>query len=215
MREADAGRPQRTEASGRARAAWRTRVRSLAAGRLVAWLLAAAGVATLGGCEALQRKLTRKPKHPPPRPSPIIQFQDYSRAMTPLERYRKHALLFDYWNDELMAALRTASVNTKRIRHTSTEALAELRMLQRLLSPEWARRLEPLVAARVRMDAQLQQGTFAPSQVNTMWRTLERQARQIHREFHWRTVEDRMSGGDAPGETETAAMEAGAAAQPR
>ena len=78
------------------------------------------------GCESLQRKFTRQPTHAAPPPNPIINFQDYSRAMTPLERYQKHYLIFGYWNDTLLAGLQERSLNPKRVLRASEESLHEL-----------------------------------------------------------------------------------------
>src|SRR3989338_8735827 len=74
--------------------------------------------AALTGCESLQRKLIRKPKNRP-KPTPIVTFTDYTRTMTPLDRYRKHAVIFEYWNGELVKALEDTvpnqPVNQKRL----------------------------------------------------------------------------------------------------
>ncbi len=149
-------------------------------------------VAGVTGCESLQRKFTRKPKHAPPRPSPIIVFQDYSRAMTPLDRYRKHSMMFDYWNDELIDALQSRPLNAKRYKHASSEALNELRTLHELLIEEVAARLSPLIDERMSIDRQLQSPAFGSSEIGMVWRRLERQTRTIEREFSWRDVEDTL-----------------------
>ena len=146
----------------------------------------------LAGCEALQRKFTRKPKRPAPPPSPIISFQDYSRTMTPLDRYRKHYMMFDYWNTALLESLQSSPLNPKRFKRASSEALMELETMSDLLGQELATRLLPLVEARAQLDHQLQQGTFKVTQPQMTIRTLEAQTRQIHREFFWRDVEDHL-----------------------
>lgn len=144
------------------------------------------------GCESLQRKFIRKPKTPHARPSPIVVFQDYTRAMTPLDRYRKHAMMFDYWNDQLLGALRDATPNPKRIARASTEALAELQTMKDLLVDEVGARLTPLVEERTKLHRQLQSPAFTTSQAGGVARVLEFQMRQIHREFFWRDVQDSL-----------------------
>lgn len=151
----------------------------------------------LTGCEGLQRKFTRKPKHPQPPPTPVIQFLDYSKAMTPLDRYRKHFLMFDYWNDTLIEALQGQSPNPKRYRRASTEALGELETLKGLVSDELAARLAPLIEERVQIDRQLQSGVLAAYQANTVLRALEAQTREFERGFYWRDVEDQLKATDA------------------
>ncbi|MBI3320642.1 MAG: hypothetical protein HYZ91_00035 [Candidatus Omnitrophica bacterium] len=154
------------------------------------------------GCESLQRKFTRKPKDPTAAPSPILTFQDYTQAMTPLDRYRKHFLMFDYWNEDLMVALQettpNSAVNPKRLKRSSGESLAELRTLKALLVEEVGARLEPLIEERATIDRQLQRGDFSATELHRLSRTLEAQTRRIHRDFYWRDVEDHLNGKEQP-----------------
>ena len=161
------------------------------------------------GCESLQKKFVRKTP-PKPRPSPVVQFEDYSKGVTPLDRYRKHYLLFEYWNAELLREFEQAttsggpagkaSLNLKRARQASEETLKELRTLQRVLQPEAADGLEPIIAVRQTLDRQLLQGASGASQLGEWWRTLEAQSRQIHREFFWRDVESKLQADGEPTE---------------
>ena len=144
------------------------------------------------GCESLQRKLTRRSKQPKPLPSPIINFQDYTRTMTPLDRYRKHYMMFDYWNDDLIESLQSSPQNPKRYKLASKEALEELGTLKGLLTEELAPRLDPLIEARARLDRQLQSGTFSLGEASSITRLLEAQTRQLQREFFWRDVQDHL-----------------------
>ena len=146
----------------------------------------------LVGCESLARKITRKPKNPPPAPSPIIQFQDYTRSMTPLDRYRKHYMIFDYWNEEFIETLRSSSMNEKRLARASTEALGELRTLQGLLREDKGASLAPLLQEREAIDRQVQLGVVGTLQATTTLRVLESQSRQMHRDFFWRDVQDHL-----------------------
>lgn len=146
----------------------------------------------LSGCESVQRKFTRKPKKPAPAPSPIIAFQDYDRAMTPLERYRKHYLMFDYWNDDLKRGLEAVTLNPKGLKRASKEALAELTALKDLLREDIAVEFEPLINERAAVDRRVQGGSVTPSQTHTILRALEAQTREVHRHFFWRDVEDKL-----------------------
>ena len=144
------------------------------------------------GCESLQRKFTRKPKHPVAAPSPIINFQDYTRALTPLDRYRKHYLMFDYWNHDLLDGLRATPLNPKRLKRASKESTAELKILQEMLTEEKFRNMTAILEEREGVDRQIQGGRIVASQVSTLLRSLESQTRQIQREFFWRDVEDAL-----------------------
>ena len=157
------------------------------------WRLVCCGLLTLqlSGCESLQRKFTRK-RAKGPSPTPIINFQDCSRAMTPADRYRKHYMLFDYWNDNLIDALQAKTVNAKRLHRSSTEALSELSTLQGLLNEDAARQLAPLVEARAALDRQLQGPSPNTAQADSLRRTAEAQARRMNRDFFWRDVKDQL-----------------------
>ena len=166
------------------------------------WLVAVAGslligaLLTLAGCEGLQKKFVRKPK-PHVRETPIVTFQDYTRAMTPLDRYRKHYAIFDYWNAQLLQALAhrkpNESLNLKGVQKASAESLQELQVLHGMLPADVAETVDQIIEARVEIDTQLRQRTHTMSQLVIMRRTLERQTRQMHRDLYWRNVEDRLT----------------------
>ncbi len=160
--------------------------------RIIGLGLVCAGLAASMGCETLQRKFTRKPKHPAARPTPIIHFEDYTKAMTPLDRYRKHYLIFEYWNGELIRAFREQPARAKKVRKTSSEALKELEILHRLLNDDVAVRFEQIFTERAQLDAQLQSGKYFPGEGGSIRRRLQAQMRQINREFYWRKVEDQL-----------------------
>ncbi len=140
----------------------------------------------------MQKKFVRKRKTPLARPAPIVTFQDYTRSMTPLDRYRKHYVMFDYWNAELLGVLEDRDFSVKRLRKCSSEALQELRVLQGILQDDLAAEADPLIHERARLDQQIQQRLLMPSDLGTLRQRLETQTRQIHRELSWRNVEDRL-----------------------
>ena len=148
------------------------------------------------GCESWQQKFIRKSKTPPARPSPVVNFQDYTNAMTPLDRYRKHFALYDYWNAQLLDELQQRTMNPKRAQHASSESLQELGMLQQLLQDRAASQMGPLLEERAQFDRQIQREFYAPSQLEIIRQRLERQTRQINREWFWRKVQDQLKPVD-------------------
>jgi hypothetical protein len=147
----------------------------------------------LVGCESLQRKFTRKPKTAQERAAPVIGFLDYSGAMTPMDRYRKHLLMFDYWNDQLLEALEETSPSPKRLKHASSEALAEMTVLQGLLAEEPAVRLTLLLEERAQLDAQIQAGRVTAVSAKPLRDRLQAQTNQFERAFSsWREMEDQL-----------------------
>jgi len=165
------------------------------------------GLALATGCESLQRKFTRKSKAPQERFSPIINFQDYTRTMTPLDRYRKHYLMFDYWNGELLQALQSGPPNPKRYRRASTESLGELETMKSLVTDDVAGTFDPLLKERAKLDQALQVEDLGTGQASSTVRLLEFQTREIHRDLFWRTVQDQLK-------PQQPAAQEGAAPQP-
>jgi hypothetical protein len=158
------------------------------------------------GCESLERKFTRKPKTPLGRPSPIVQFQDYSHAMTPMDRYRKHYAIFNYWNSELLNALSGSSsgavssqgsMNEKRVKRASTDSLGELRIMRDVMAEDLRPIIDRLVEERAAFDQQLQAGSLSPFSADRMRHALETQTRQIHRDLYWRKVQGHLKGEHA------------------
>ena len=154
--------------------------------------MAAALLPASAGCESLQRKLIRKRKTPEVRPAPIVNFQDYSQAMTPVERYRKHFLMFDYWNGQLLDELSQSTANPKRFRNASAQSLEELQRMQGLLQAERAAGVEPMLAERRSIDAQLQSGPYHPANLSSLRMRVEAQKRRIDREISWRDIQDAL-----------------------
>ena len=155
-------------------------------------------VAVLSGCESLERKFTRKPKGPRAVPTPVINFQDYTQAMTPLDRYRKHYLIFDYWNDDFMDALQRKPMNAKRLKLASSESLNELTALQGLVADDLIGAFTPLIEVRAKINKQVQTGHVSDSAANDIWRELDAQSRTIRRELFWRNVQDRLKPAQTP-----------------
>src|SRR3990167_1909547 len=148
-------------------------------------------VASVTGCESLQRKLTRKKKVQPP-PAPVTLFQDYSAAITPLDRYQKHYAIFDYWNAGLLAALEARPLNPKRVMLASTEALGELETMKTLLTESAAARLDSLVKEQTKIHHEAVSPGLDAYGAATVARRLEAQTRSIHRDFFWRKVQDEL-----------------------
>jgi len=159
-----------------------------------AWFVACCVLLVTGltGCESFQRKFTRKPTTPGVKPSPVLHFEDYSQSMTPVDRYRKHYIIFEYWNGELIGALGESNPNPKRLKRASKDALEELRTMRRLVADHLGAGLEPLIDERASVDRQIQQDGVSASRLSVVARALESQMRRIHREFYWRNIEEHL-----------------------
>lgn len=112
--------------------------------------------------------------------------------MTPLDRYRKHYAIFDYWHSGLQDALETKTLNSKRLKLTSAEALGELEAMKGLLTDEAAARLDPLLKEQTEIHRVVSGSGFDAVRSDFIKRRLESQTRAIHRDFFWRKVQDQL-----------------------
>lgn len=132
----------------------------------------------LTGCDAVQRKFTRKKKNTKPIPR-IYQLKKYD-VKPSVELYNKHYAYWQSWMSELIQDL---GQNHKRDVVSISEAVNQLHDMQNLLVPEKAdalgkhvRRLEEAKDTIIKQDL---------SQYNKTWvlMTLERADTTIKREF--------------------------------
>lgn len=145
----------------------------------------------------MQKKFIRQAK-PQPRPSPIINFENYTLGATPLERYRKHYMVFDYWNAELLDALAPSASNPKRIRRASQESLSQLQQMTMLLDEPTAASVQPLLEERRKLDRQLQDRGDDLTQLSVIRQRAELNQRRIHRLMSVSKVQERLRDGGAP-----------------
>lgn len=166
-----------------------------------AWLagLGAALLLAGAGCESMQRKFVRKKKGEVEAPSPIITFEDYNRAVAPIDLYRKHYLMFEYWNTELQRELEGRVVNPKRVRLASEESLTELGALQRLLTEEAGAELAPVIEERRAVDRQLRDKGMNRYQGQIVKKTIDAHARLMNGRFFWREVKDQLRPREGAG----------------
>ena len=68
----------------------------------------------------------------------------------------------------------------------------ELEALKGLVPEDAAQQLTPLIVAREHWKSQLENGTLNSSEAMLIHREVESQARQIHREFFWRNMEEKL-----------------------
>ncbi|MDP3769262.1 MAG: hypothetical protein Q8S13_14715 [Dehalococcoidia bacterium] len=147
----------------------------------------------------MQRKFVRKKKGEVEAPSPIITFEDYNRAIAPIDLYRKHYLMFEYWNTELQRELEGRVVNPKRVRLASEESLTELGALQRLLTEEAGAELAPVIEERRAVDRQLRDKGMNRYQGQIVKKTIDAHGRLMNGRFFWRSVKDQLKPREGAG----------------
>ncbi len=83
-------------------------------------------------------------------------------------------------------------MNSKRVKHASKESLAELQVLQGLVTDEAAARMAPIIEGRAKVHQRLQVGTVQTVHAIMVTRDVDAQTRQLNREFYWRRMEDQL-----------------------
>src|SRR3989338_6062280 len=145
--------------------------------KIISILLITALLASLTGCDALQRKFTRKKKEVK-RPR-IYQLKKYEKKPTP-ELYKKHYAWWTGWQSELLSVL---GQNHKKDKKCIEEIVSNLRDMEGLLVQEKA----DLLDTRINKLEEVKEVIFREdlSQANKVYvrTTLEREERFIKREF--------------------------------
>jgi hypothetical protein len=154
-------------------------------------------VAAAGCSEAMQKKFIRQ-KKAEPRPSPITQFDDYRQSLTPVDQYRKHYMMFEYWNAQLLDSLVSTSGNAKRVQRASSEALHELRQLVAMVQGPLAAQVQSLLAQREQLDRQLRDSIEDQSQLSLLRQRVELSQRKIHRLMAVSKVEELLKTAASP-----------------
>ena len=173
-------------------------------------LLLAIALLAGAGCESMQQKFTRRKTKVEEAPAPVITFEDYSRTQTPLDLYRKHYLMFEYWNSELQDALESSPVNPKRVRLASEESYLELQSLQRLLTEEAGAPLAAVLEERRGLNAQLNNQSLSRPAAQLLKKPIDAHARLINGQFFWRTMKDRLKPPAVPAQDAATSPEAAA-----
>jgi hypothetical protein len=153
--------------------------------------IAACCLLAAGCSETVQRKFIRRAKAQP-RPSPITRFEDYTAGLTPVDRYRKQYMLFEYWSEELLSALLPTSSNAKRLRRASAESRQQLERLVAMLEEPLASQVRPLLEERRGLDRRLQDPVDDFASVSLLRQKVELQQRRIHRLMAVSKVEEQL-----------------------
>lgn len=170
--------------------------------RSAAFLIIVCLAVSLTGCDALQRKFTRKKKAPPKKPR-IYQVQRYEKKPTP-ELYNKHFVYWQTFSSDMIARL---GQNHKKDMRSIDEMVGNLKDMQNILVKEKADELQPHIDTAIDMRSTINRGDMSFSVKNSIHSTLEREDRAIKRGFITSKVknyikksfdEDMIEQGNAP-----------------
>lgn len=136
------------------------------------------------GCDALQRKFTRKKKVvKAPR---FYQLKKYTRKPSP-ELYKQHYAYWESWHGELIKVL---GQNSKKDKRCIEEAVGHLKDMQNILIPSKADEMEPHIVKMERARDVVLRGNLAFAGIDEVRRTLESEDRAIKRYFCYARIKN-------------------------
>lgn len=131
----------------------------------------------LAGCDAVQKKFTRKKKVV--KKPKIYQVKRYEKKPTP-ELYNKHYVYWETWSGELIELL---GKNHKKDVRCIEEMVGQLKDMQNILVPEKGAQLQKHIDAAQEVKTIIDRGDMSFAVQGSVRSTLEREDRAIKRDF--------------------------------
>lgn len=171
--------------------------------RIATFIIVICLAVSLVGCDAVQRKFTRKKKAAPKKPR-IYQLKKYEKNPTP-ELYNKHFVYWQTWSGELIEVL---GENRKKDARCIEEIVSNLKDMQNILVKEKADGLQKHIDRAEDARTTIMRGDMSFSVKASVKNTIEREDRAIKRDFITKKIrnyikksfdEDALELGNAPG----------------
>ena len=143
-------------------------------------------VMSLTGCEALQKKFTRK-KTTVKKPR-FYQVKKYTRKPSP-ELYKQHYAYWESWQSQLIQVI---GENSKKDKQCIEEAVGHLKDMQNILIPTKAEEMQPHIEKMEDAKEAIFRGELTFAKKDDIRRTLEREDRAIRRDFCYNRVKDSL-----------------------
>lgn len=137
------------------------------------------------GCDALQRKFTRK-KKPAPKVPKIVQVKKYENRPTP-ELYKKRFSYWASWQSELASVL---GQNSKKDARCAEEIMSNLLDMQAFLVKEKAEEMQPHIDKMAKVRDDIVKGEVNPLNRDYYKRVLDREAIAIKKKFVYSKVKE-------------------------
>ena len=157
---------------------------------------------SITGCDAVQRKFTRK-KAVVKTPH-FYQLKKYTKKPSP-ELYKQHSAYWSTWQEELV---RSIGENHKHDERVMEEAIGHLKDMQNILIPSKAEAMQPHIEKMEAAKAIIFRGDLSFANKDYVRSIVEREDRAIRREFCYSKVKDSLrksSDDDAPPQLNMAA----------
>ena len=156
----------------------------------------------LTGCDAVQRKFTRK-KAVVKTPH-FYQLKKYTKKPSP-ELYKQHYAYWASWQEEMVQFI---GQNHKRDKRSIEEALGHLKDMQNILIPSKAEEMQPHIEKMEAARDIIFRGELSFANKDYVRSVIEREERAIKREFCYNKVKDSLrksSDDEAPPQLSMAA----------
>jgi formate dehydrogenase maturation protein FdhE len=142
--------------------------------------------ATITGCDAMQRKFTRK-KTVVKQPH-FYQLKKYKKKPSP-ELYKQHYAYWASWQEEMVQFI---GQNHKKDERSIEEAIGHLKDMQNILIPSKAEELQPHIERMEGAKEIIFRGELSFANKDYIRSTIEREDRLIKREFCYNKVKDSL-----------------------
>lgn len=152
--------------------------------RTILALLALLILVSMTGCDAIQRKFTRKKtavKHPR-----FYQVKKYVKKPSP-ELYKQHYAYWASWQEEMAQFL---GQNHKKDERAVEEAIGNLKDMQNILVPSKAEEMQPHIEKMERAREIIFRGELSFANKDYVRSIVEREDRAIAREFCYGKVKN-------------------------
>ena len=140
--------------------------------------------ASLIGCDAVQRKFTRK-KTVVKTPH-FYQLKKYTKKPSP-ELYKQHYMYWASWQEDMIQFL---GQNHKRDKRSIEEAMGHLKDMQNILMPSKAEAMQPHIDRMEAAKEIILRGELSFANKDYVRSIIEREDRAIRREFSYSKVKD-------------------------
>lgn len=139
----------------------------------------------LTGCEAVQRKFTRKKKHEPIKPR--FYQEGVSETRPNLELYMMHYTYWKTWHEDLVA---NVGVNAKRDAMACGEAIGNLLDMKKRLTQEKADELDRYIGEIKKITNEVEKGGLSDMRAGFIKQKLDKLRARIVRRFYYKKVRE-------------------------
>lgn len=141
--------------------------------------------AELTGCEAIQRKFTRKKKNTVVKPR--FYREGMSETRSNLELYMVHYMYWKTWHEELIAK---AGENAKRDIMSCNEVITNLMDMRKRLVKEKAKELDSYIDQVRTITDRIKQGNVTDMRMGRVKQDLDKIRARIIRNFYYKKITD-------------------------